>query len=353
MPAYTVLICDSTTDIALGEVPAITITYGEVLNGAGAASVEIPLNTPAGNISALAPLQQSIFVLRDGVPVWGGILWAYSMDAAANKATLSCTGFMSLLNRRRMRATVKYEGIDQALIVKDFVDVAQALSGGNMLIDTSDVVAVGKTRDRTYYDYERKNIGEAIEQMSDVRDGFDYAIRPAYVAGALTRRMTVTYPNTGRNTNIVLDTGSNVDLMSVTSDATQMTTVQHIKGEGDGANALLATATNAALLNVYPMVESLFAAQDVKQQSTMDDYAQRGIDLGKEPVVIPTVQISGESDPQIGSYITGDHVRVVANYGLLNIDATFRITAWTAVVAEVGSETVTIQLAPLEVFANA
>ena len=353
MADYQVLICNATTDTVIGALTPMTLTYSETLNGAGAATITAPLNTATRTLPEAAPLLQSVFVLRDNVPVWGGILWGYAMDVNTNTLTLSCSGFISLLNRRRMRATVKHVGVDQALIVKDIVDTAQAISGGDMLVDTSPIVAVGVTRDRTYYEYERKNIGEAIEQLSDVRDGFDFAIRPAYVAGVLTRRMTVTYPNTGRQTNIVLDAGSNVDLLSATSDATQMTTVQHVKGEGDGAAALLVTATNANLLGVYPMVENLYAANDVKNTATLDDYAQRGLDLGKQPVVIPTVQLDGNVEPHIGSYITGDQVRVRASYGLLNIDATYRITSWKVAVANVGSETIDLTLAPLEVFANA
>lgn len=353
MADYQILICNATTDTVIGALTPTSLSYSETLNDTGSATITAPLNTATRTLPEASPLLQSVFVLRDNVPVWGGILWGYSMDVATNTLTLSCSGFVSLLNRRRMRATKKYVSTDQALIVKDIVDTAQAISGGDMLIDTSPIVAVGKKRNRTYYDYERKNIGEAIEQLSDVRKGFDYAIRPAYVAGVLTRRMTVTYPNTGRTTNIVLDAGSNIDLLSATSDATQMTTVQHVKGEGDGSNALLVTATNANLLNVYPMVEHLHVANDVKRTTTLDDYAQRGLDLGKQPVVIPTVQLDGSVEPHIGSYITGDQVRVRASYGLLNIDATYRITSWTVNVADVGSETINLTLAPLEVFSNA
>ena len=165
--------------------------------------------------------------------------------------------------------------------------------------------------------------------------------------------MAVTYPNTGRVTNIVLDSGSNIDLLSATCDATTMTTVQHVKGEGDGGAALLVTATNASLLNVYPMVEDLHVASDVTYRSTLNNHAQRGLDLGKQPVVIPTVQLAGSVEPQIGSYITGDQVRARATYGLLNIDETFRIVSWSAAVDQVGSENIVMALAPLEVFANA
>lgn len=353
MAEYTVLVCNGLTDATIGEITPTWLQYTETLNSAGTAQIVAPLNTSALVLPEVAPLLQSVYVLRDGVPVWGGVLWGYAMDVQQNTVTLQCAGFISLLSRRRIRTTKKYTSIDQALIVKDIVDTAQAISGGDMLIDTSAITAVGVLRNRTYYDYTRKNVGEAIEQLSDVRNGFDYAIRPALVAGVLTRQMTVTYPNTGRHTVIVLDAGSNMDLLSASSDATTMTTVQHVKGEGDGSDALLTTATNATLLNVYPMVESLYVASGVTRSDTMNEFAQRGLDLGKQPVVIPTVQLDGGVEPHIGSYVTGDQVRVRASYGLLNIDDTYRITSWGVSVSQVGSENVNLTLAPLEAFSNA
>ena len=350
---YTVLVCNSVTDTIIGEVDPVTIQYSEELNRAGAATITIPLDTAATKLPTLAPLAQSVYLLRDDVPVWAGIVWGYNMNVANNTVALNCAGFLSLLDRRRIRDTTKFVAEDQALIVKSLVDTASAQSGGGLLIDTSAINAVGKLRDRTYYGYTRKNVGEAIHQMSNVRDGFDYAIRPVYTAGGLTRRMTLSYPNTGRHTDIVLDGGSNVDVTTVTCDATAMTTVQHVRGEGDGEDAITVTATNATLLGSYPLVESLYVASGVTRTTTADEYAQRGLDMGGLPVVIPTVLMSGDSEPRIGSYTTGDRVRVRATHGLLNLDDTFRIIAWSVVINNTGSEQARLTLAPLEVFSDA
>ena len=350
---YTVLICNSITDDIIGEVDPITLQYSEELNRAGTATITIPLDTSAAKLPTLAPLAQSVYLLRDDVPVWGGIVWGYNMNVAGNTVALNCAGFLSLLDRRRIRDTTKFVAQDQALIVKSLVDTAAAVSGGGHLIDTSALTAVGKLRNRTYYGYARKNIGEAIQQLSNVRDGFDYAIRPAYTAGALTRRMTLSYPNTGRHTDIVLDSGSNVDVTAVTCDATAMTTVQHVRGEGDGEDAITVTATNATLLGVYPLVESLYVASGVTIRTTADEYAQRGLDMGGLPVVIPTVVMSGDSEPSIGSFTTGDRVQVRASHGMLNIKDTFRIISWSVLINDTGSEQIKLTLAPLEVFSDA
>jgi len=75
--------------------------------------------------------------------------------------------------------------------------------------------------------------------------------------------------------------------------------------------------------------------------------------MGGLPVVIPTVVMSGDSEPSIGSFTTGDRVRVRASHGLLNIDGTFRIISWSVLINDTGSEQIKLTLAPLEVFSDA
>lgn len=353
MAAYRFLIADALTDTVLAELPAESAKYGEVLNGPGSASVTTSLVQPAGGLTALEPLRHALYVERDGVLVWGGVIWSAAMDVAENEMTIDATGFWSLVRSRRITADAVFTATDQALIAKSIVDTLQGVSGGDMRIDTTAVVATGVVRDRTYYGYERKPAGEAIEQLAAVRNGFDFAIRPGYSSGgAITRRMTVSYPSTGRATAIVLEAGTNMEVVSATVDAATMVTTVHAKGAGEGASGLLLTQSNATLLGLYPLVESLVVANDVSESGTLQAIANRALDVGRTPMVIPTVSISGSGEPMIGSYVAGDQVRVRVAYGMLNIDAPYRITQWAATVGANGEETVAMTLAPLEVFSE-
>jgi hypothetical protein len=353
MPAYTVHLCDALTDDVIAELPAESLTYGEVLNAPGAATVTMALDAKAYGVEEIAPLRQSLFVLRDDVPVWGGIVWSAAMYVGANTLTLNAQGFWSLMRRRRINGDLIFNGTDQALIAKGIVDNVQGVAHGDLLIDTSQITAVGVTRDRSYWDWEKKNAGEAVEQLAAVRDGFDFAIRPARVNGAYVRQMTVSYPATGRVSNIMLEVGTNVAIVAATVDASTMALRVHAKGEGDGILAVQTVQDNAALLGVYPLVEDLIVHNDVSNEASLIAHALRRLDAGRVPVTIPRLTIPGGVEPTIGEFIVGDQVRVRVDYGLLSIDATYRITEWKVAVNEDGREEIDLSLAPLEVFTSA
>jgi hypothetical protein len=300
----------------------------------------------------IEPLRQSVWIERDGLPVWAGIVWTAQMDVASNNATINAAGFWSLVRMRRIAKTLIYNNTEQVQIAKLILDHLQQQPGGDMLIDTTGLPDTAFLRTRVYYDYERKNAGEAIEQLSAVSKSFDFAVRPVLEDGVPKRRFMARYPNTGRSTAIVLDAGSNVELLSAVVDGTNIVTSVHARGEGDGPDALLATYTNTTMLGKYPLTEDLITHSDVSRLNTLKTHADVRLSRGQSPMVFPTVVIHGGSEPVLGSYEVGDRVRLRVKYGLLDIDGTFRITQWNATVQPDQGETVSLQLAPLEVFSD-
>ena len=99
---YTVLVCNSVTDTIIGEVDPVTIQYSEELNRAGAATITIPLDTAATKLPTLAPLAQSVYLLRDDVPVWAGIVWRSTVQGSSVCWTGGASGIpRSLLQKTR------------------------------------------------------------------------------------------------------------------------------------------------------------------------------------------------------------------------------------------------------------
>ena len=356
MPAYEALLCDGRTDDVLGSLPLTALSFREELNGPGAATLEIPLNTDA--IDSLIPLQQSVFVLRDGVPVWGGVLWVTGMSVGSNAAKLSCSGFWSLVRRRRISSTLIYTDTDQTLVAKDIIDKLQAEPGGSMLIDTDNVTATGVSISQTYLGHELQNAGDAIQTLATRNNGFDFAIAVAIEDGQIVRRMATTFPTTGRATDIILADGVNIEALDVSIDGTGMLSTAHIRGKGSGAAALLYSGTNADMVGVYPKTEGLVTLSSVDDLGRLQEHSDLLLANGARPIMMPTVVVSGQQprhahptvSPTVGSFAAGDLLQLRSKYGLLDINDQFRITSWTCSVDKTGSETVTMNLAPEEAF---
>lgn len=355
MPTYRILYGDALAHDLLGELPAESVTFTHTLNAPGAATVKMPLRPErAGAVPTISPSsleegRTALYIERDGVILWAGLLWSMDGDVGTNVLNLSAEGWLSYFHRRYVRSTLAYSATDQATIAAGLIDYAQGVAGGDLGVSTADVEATGVLRDRTYWGYERKNVGDALVELAAVRNGFDFRFETAWDAGALATRLLLTYPPEGRRTDLTFEMGSNVELLSFRRDGTARATQVDALGVGEGEDKLSATAADPSLTGIVPLLEDVVSHSDVKLTSTLLGHAERRLDRGRYSLTVPTVELRPGSQPSLGSWIVGDQCRLIGSFGLLDIDGTFRITE-QRVDVEAGAEAVALTFAPLEAF---
>ena len=72
---------DLLTNTVLSEIPFVDVTYGRALSKAGSFSGSIPVveaNAHLNLYENTMPGKTAIYILRNGVCVWGGIIWSRS-----------------------------------------------------------------------------------------------------------------------------------------------------------------------------------------------------------------------------------------------------------------------------------
>jgi hypothetical protein len=343
--------------VRLAELPFESATYSHVLNAPGAFSGTMGLQQPAKLAAVLTEQLQlgqvSLWVERDGVIVWGGILWTSDADIDAGTITYAGEGWHSYFRRRTLRARKVYLAQDQTTqIAKNLIDYAQSFLGGSIGVDTSGVAATGVLRDRTYEAFERKNIGEAVDQLATVENGFDFRYDSIYDNGNLSVRFLTSYPPTGRHTEIVLEVGKQLAALGIKTDATSLATNVDAIGAGEGDIKLLATVSDPGLLGIYPMLDDVVSFTDVSEQATLTGHARKRLAQGASPVVIPNVEWDPSLEPVIGSFLAGDIVTVRGGMGIAQLDGPFRITTIEVTVDDAGGETGKLSFAGLESFSD-
>lgn len=351
--AYRYLLADVLTNSLLAELPFESASYSHVLNAPGAFSGTLGLKQPASLQNVLATSlnygKVALYVERDGVIVWGGMLWGDAPDFDAGTLEIRGEGWHSYFRRRVLRARKVYVQQDQTTqIAKDLIDYAQGVAGGNVGVVTADALATGVLRDRTYEAYERKSIGEAIEQLAAVDGGFDFRYDSAYSGVNIATRFLTQFPNTGRNTSLVFE--GQLSSMKVTRDGTSLATNVDAMGAGEGNLRLIATVSDPSLIGVYPVLDDVVSNTDVSILATLDGYARQRLTRGKAPIVIPSIDVDPSADPVLGSYISGDIVTVRGGYGLVTVDGRFRITGYSVKVDDSGGEVASLTFAGLEAF---
>lgn len=325
--------------LPIGEIPVTSLNFSEVLNAPGACRFTFPLDLSDDDASVittetLAPARSAIWVLSDGVVLWGGVLWVTSYDVTAGTVSCTAEGFLSYFRRRLLRETLTFTAEEQTTIAKELIDWAQAQSGGDLGVDTSEMEQTGtqqilRTRTR-YYDFERHTIGELIENLAAVRDGFDFRFIPYLDPDdGFQVRVTTSRPQTGRVTNLIFDLDRSASQASVTIDGGEIANSVDVTGTGEGRDLVIVNAVDPGKLSSYPLLDAVEARSDVIETSTLSDIAAARLLADSTPIEIPALTMRADQEPKLGTYVVGDNVIVRMNAGILATDARCRITSYT------------------------
>lgn len=332
------------------ELPFEGFSFSDELNGAGSASVSLPLRNGSGQITLanIDVAKDCLWIERDGVLLWGGIVWDLSGDVGANSFSLNAAGFHSYTKRRYLRQTANYVATDQTTIASSLLALMEATAGSLGIIGAG-VGVTGVLRDRRYDSWERKNFGEAIEELAAVEGGFDFRYQVSYEAGVPTVVFRTTYPPFGNVINSVLELGSNVELLGFQRDGSLMTNEVDALGAGEGPDKLIRTRTDPASLTEAPLLQAVESFTDIIHASTLSAHAGRILTRGVQAVDQYSVRLSPDAIPRLGSYRVGDIVRLKGKYGWLNVDDSYRIVTMSVTVGSEG-EVVDLTLATLSAF---
>lgn len=338
------------------EMPFSTVKYSHVLNGPGAFSATISHRHPKATRTNLDENRTAIHVERDGIIVWSGILWTARAGVRAGTLDIGGEGWWSYFRHRRIRtgsggpspstATARiYNTQDQLFIARDLINYAQGQLGGDLGIVVGSETS-GVLRDRTYYAYERKNLGEAVEQLAAVNGGFNFAVDVAYdSSGIIVKTLRLHYPRRGRVTDVVWELGANLEDLTQATDGTRQANLVDALGAGDGDSMLIATAADTSQIAAgYPLLEDTVSFKDVSVPATLQAHADLELRQRARPLAtLPTLLARPAApDTTLGSFITGDSLTVRGEDGWISVNERMRILSWEVSVDENGKETVAV-----------
>jgi hypothetical protein len=111
-PVYRYFTADLLSNEILAEVPFRGVSYERAIKGAGrfAGSIAInPQTEPLNLYESTMPGNTALFVVRDGVCVWGGIIWQRDYDIVSRSLQVSASEFTSYFYHRRIWKTWNHE----------------------------------------------------------------------------------------------------------------------------------------------------------------------------------------------------------------------------------------------------
>jgi hypothetical protein len=338
-----------------GQLPVTEFTWSDTLNSPGSITGKIPLNPYPGYTSPLtsdtfAEGRTVLWVARDGVPVWTGILWGWDVDAGADTFTFTGEGWHSYA--RKVPLNGGFDATDQATIADYIISRVNNFTDAATDLITASNPVTGVTRDQYWYWWDPPTCGAALEELASQDHGFDFRYRPVDDGtGVWSVVFEIGYPATGDATGLVFDLEANVASLRETSDGKSLATSMDAFGSGSGQEVLVTTSTSGALFDLgYPGLWSKVSYSDVKETAILQAHLTRDLARVSAPIRQLEMEVFSDTAPTLGEYGVGDLVTVRADRGFLQLDDLYRITSRTVSVDPGGNETVQLSLSPAAMF---
>jgi hypothetical protein len=359
---YRYLFVDLPTNTIIAELPLTGVGFTQQLNQAGTFSGHLllsGLNAAAFNIDASTiPGKCGIYVDRNGILVWGGVIWGRTYNSSDQTLSFTAREWISYFERRRITTTRNFNNTDQLVIAKTLIEDAQNEPYGDIgiLYNTAGQTSSGVLVDRVYYDYELKTVFNAIQDLSRQDDGFDFDIDIEYdgITGLPTKAFNTYFPRSGTAYDpndpeavVFQFPAGNVVEYEYPEDGSIAANTIYALGAGSNEGKLISIAQNAAfLLDGWPLLEDQANYSDITDQTVLDELASAQVIAVSYPPTTIKMVVPPYVVPEYGTYEVGDDARVMIydNRFPEGLDAIYRIVGISVQPGEDGPERATLTL---------
>lgn len=310
MSEYRYFTCDLLTNMPISDIPLYGVYLNKKLNGAGDFNGSFKLGTDVLNdpimLSATQPGRTALYVERDGVLIWGGIIWTRMFESQGKTIQLTAQTFESYFNRVVLLEHVIQQSVEQVQIFKSVVDAMQAQDGSNIgLTFAMPIPDTGILRTVLIPGYEFHWVQEAITQLLGSSNSFEYTIavepsatpdRPDKIirVGNLKLNPTVS--------SLSYDYPGTITQYWWPESANKGGTKFAGRGYGSGNKAPTAIVVDGSKIDEgYPALWNVSSYNDVADALLLSDKVRETAVLGALPYVSPTFMLKGD----VGAGFTG------------------------------------------------
>lgn len=350
---FRLLFADLLTDRAVDTLPVKGLKFDDYIGKAGslAGTIPVPDRAVAARVrQAVQPGRTAVWVERGREIWWGGIVWTLTPQTDERgfvSADLQAATFDSYLDHRIIYDTVTATGMDQLAIARMLIDYAQGQEGGDLGVAVDDSQTSGVRRNRTYAADETTRVREALDQLAEADNGFEWRIRAHRTeTGERVRALQLGYPVIRTGTRpVMLTYPGNVLAYSWPQDATAVATVWQSRGatvnknQAADSTPLLSEQLTAAeaLAAGWPRLDGSSDYNTVRNVDTLNEHARADLARARQPATIPTLRV--RLDDEITPDVIGAtaRLRIEDTWHDTGLDAAYRVVGWQVTPAERGS----------------
>lgn len=306
MATYRYFTADLLTGTVLGDVPLYGTWMSKQINGAGSFNGTFRLGTTVLNdtlmLNNTTPGKTALYVERDGTLIWGGILWSRSYESQGGTVQLTGQTFESYFDRVAATDHIIQQGVEQVALFKNLIDQMQAQAQSNIGLTYASLPSTGINRTILLPGYEFHMYQEAIAQLLEAVDSFEYTINVTASAtqDVPNKVVTVGYPTLNSTvTDQYYDFPGTIKNYWWPETTSEGGTKFAGRGYGSGNKAPTAVVVDGtAIAAGYPSLWKVGSYNNIADATLLDSKVRRDALAYAIPVNNPTIEL--KSDVGIG-----------------------------------------------------
>ena len=360
---YRYLFVDLLSNTIIGELPLTGVGFTQQLNQPGTFQGHLLLsgvNADKYNVDlSTIPAHCGLYVDRDGILVWGGVIWGRSYNSTSQTLSFSAQEWISYFDHRRVTQDIEFTNTDQLLIAKTLIENAQNATYGDIGVgyNSAGQTSSGVLINRTYYNYELKNVFQAVQDLSRQGDGFDFSIDVEYdaITDLPVKNFNTYYPRSGLvysfgdpDVPVFTFPAGNMVEYEYPEDGSVVANTVYALGAGSNEGKQIATGQDTTkLLAGWALLETTSNYSDITDVTVLQELANAQSLATSYPPVVLKIVVPAYVDPVFGTYQVGDDARIIITDSRFpnTLDEIYRIVGLTVQPGEDGPERVTLTLA--------
>lgn len=336
MAEYRYIFADLLTDNDLCEISLSNVRFDRriIQPGAFSANISVPNKDIGSQVRKIIPGRTICHVIRNG-QIWGSyIIWSKrERGDSSGDITVALQGatLESWFYHRIIDAEYSFIDADQIDIARSLIGYAQSgrapyQNAADLNIQVKDGLS-GTIQTRHYHKVDLASIGQRLEELAGVDNGFEYMIHTS-IDSATNTRPRVWYWGTqlsSTGSNIIFEEQpGNVKEWEILYDAASGGNVFWARGDNVQSSSAAQSEplitpspafSDTYLNNGWPYLEVVHDYSSVKDVTTLNSYAAWWAYVHGGPIMIPqfTIKPSESNDNNLTPYRLGDYVEVKLN----------------------------------------
>lgn len=331
--------------LILGEISDwFNLKFSDQMNNYGTATFDIPIDS-SDAVKLISLRRYEVDIYEDGVVVWSGEQVNADVNVIADDAnlvTITCYTYLEMFNARYTDDYIRFDNIDQMLILKQLVDISQAKPDGDFGFSFANIVPT-KPRDREYF---KDNIMESIINMTNVIDGIDVWIdKDKVIHGGNTRR------GVDKSNQFGFEWKVNTLEMKISDNFSSPANTAYAIGSSftsdpsvpldPSAPPQIQEYVDTQARATYKLREQTVSAIDVSEVDTLQGKAEDLVNSNKRQIRTIKIKQIPNTTPRLSNLNLGDSINARLKKGRYDINSPYRILGYECVVGKVGESNIT------------